>query len=78
MSEKHVAHTKPLGTRKVCLSHAGGLRCQNLFVTLHSRKRGLSFKALQGRLCLKCVETRLKLFETRFKQFQCHEGTQIA
>ena len=37
-----------LGTRKVCLSHAGGLRCQNLFVTLHSRKRGLSSKRFKG------------------------------
>ena len=70
MSERMLLIQSLWVERKVCLGHAGGLRCQNLFVTLHSRKRGLSSKRFKGRLFLKCVETRLKLFETRFKQFQ--------
>ena len=80
-SEKLVAHTKPLGTRKVCLSHAGGLRCHNLSVTLHSRKRGLSSKRFKGVYvwnALKPVWTCSKPVSNSFKLFQCHEGTQIA
>ena len=68
--EKACCSYKALGYAQNLSQSGGGSKVSKPICDPSQQEKGAQLKAFQGRLCLKCVETRLKLFETRFKQFQ--------
>ena len=63
MSKTHFTHTKPLSKIQICLSHAGGLRWQNLFLVI--------VQSAEDRF--HCHATKKKLAVEEAKKMKCYK-----